>query len=71
MGAICWNNAVARLKGYGVSVKDTKHVLKIEVEFTDPGHIGCLIETLTGIEREQCAATKSSTRPNRRPDNGD
>lgn len=65
MPSIWWNEDRARLKSYGAIAKGTRATVKIEIEVTDPGLLGFLLEDLARIESDQKRAAAST--PRKRP----
>lgn len=49
-----------RLKDFSASVKRAKSTVKIEIEVSQPGSLGFLLEQLREIEREQIAAEQKA-----------
>ena len=65
MPTIWWNEDRARLKSYGAVAKGVKATVKIEIEITDPGVLGFLLEDLARIESDQKRAAAPA--PRKRP----
>ena len=52
--------AHARLKAYSASVKGVKSIIRVEIECSDPGELGYLLEGLGEIDRKQRLAAKQA-----------
>ena len=49
-----------RLKDFSATVKRAKSIVKIEIEVSDHGSLGFLLEELRAVERAQVAADKKA-----------
>ncbi len=60
MSSIWIDQRHMRLKDFSASVKRAKSTVKVEIEVSEPGSLGFLLEQLREIEHEQIVADKKA-----------
>ncbi len=61
---IYWERAKARLKSYAAATRGKGGaIVKLEIEVSDPGQLGRLLEDIAAIQQDQAAAAKPPAKP--------
>ncbi|MER8439578.1 hypothetical protein NKH36_16455 [Mesorhizobium sp. M1312] len=62
MSTIWLNPQYARIRDYGATVKGPKAIVRVEIEVSEPGALGFLLEELAQAKNELAAARQTPSK---------